>query len=80
MLALVAARGIPTHGDPAWEQFLKEQAERGELGLSHAELSAHMHTLARAAAVQSNGPTAMASNAQAEGMQQPAPPASSAAA
>lgn len=85
-LAAVAARGIPTHMvgvalDPAWEQYLKEQAERGELALSPADLAAHAHALAVNAAMQNGGPTSSISNTQAaapEGMQQPttsAPPA-----
>jgi hypothetical protein len=59
--------------DPAWEQYLKEQAERGELALSAAELSAHMHAAALNAAMQNGGPTSSASTAQAaapESMQQ----------
>jgi len=61
-LAAVAARGIPTHMaeialDPAWEQYLKEQAERGELALSPAELSAHIQAVALNAAMQNGGPT-----------------------
>jgi hypothetical protein len=68
--------------DPAWEQYLKEQAERGELALSPADLAAHIHALAVNAAMQNGGPTSSVSNTQAaapEGMQQatpPAPPAS----
>jgi hypothetical protein len=87
-LAAVAARGIPTHMaditlDPAWEQYLKEQAERGELALSAAELSAQMHAAALNAAMQNGGPTSSASTAQAappDSMQQATPTAPSATA
>jgi len=69
-LAAVAARGIPTHIaqialDPAWEQYLKEQAERGELALSPAELIAHIQTIALNAAMQNGGPTSSASSGHA---------------
>lgn len=86
-LAAVAARGIPTHMaqvalDPAWEQYLKEQAERGELALSPAELSAQIQAVAQNLAMQNGGPTSSASNAHTvpESLQHTAPSAPSASA
>jgi hypothetical protein len=86
MLAAAAARGLPTHladvtVDPAWEQYLKEQAERGELALSSAELHAHIRTTALNAAMQNGGPTSSASTtavAPPDSMRQPSAPSTTA--
>jgi hypothetical protein len=86
VMAAAAARGLPTHLaditlDPAWEQYLKEQAERGELALSSAELSAHIRAAALNAAMQNGGPTSSASTAAAappDSMQQAPTPSTAA--
>lgn len=84
LLAAASSRGMPTDItlDPAWEQYLKEQAERGELALSPQEFAARMHAAALQQAMQNGGPTS-ASRSQAvppEGLQQSAPSAQSATA
>lgn len=76
-MAMVA---LPGHdiSDPAWEQYLKEQAERGEPPLSAADLSASIRTAALNAAMQNGGPTSSALDTAAappDSMQQPPTPA-----